>query len=173
METMEQYRNLCNKYEEEVGALRIPPSEFPKYTTEELKDNFNKLSAADKRASEETLSVFNKKWYAPKDSDVYKRINDGFELGYLLFVTFENNFMHEFEKYKAVQLFVKKVEEEGKNLKEMITEYLSWNSNAVSRTAIEIVFRQYTQEIPDDVKLSFVESNSWKWHLSLINNLKG
>ena len=92
------------------------------------------------------MNQVNKKWRFDAKSSVARNINGYEEIGYL-YVSLNSNHFEEWEKHKAIELFVKK--ENIVSFAEQIEGYIKWVENTdlnISRDDIINTFEKYMEE---------------------------
>ena len=152
----EKYFELINKYEKELNVFKVSIENFRSHTKEENKINIKKATEARDKAFKESFDIFNKKWIKDKLDPVVIGINKCSEFGYIIHSVKNNENIHEWEKYKIVQLFIS---EQIKDINELIEEYVSWVQDLTTKVEIVSIIDKYNSEIPNEVVKEYLRLN--------------
>lgn len=165
LEAHKLYHELSDKYYAEEGITRKAYDEVRGMPENEILDYITRSERADDKAFAESLQLFNNRWYSSQDSEENKSMHSGFLLGVILHTIKNYGAFTEFEKYKAVQLYIKALEENGRDLEDSIQEYVAWVGDLIPECEVRNIIETYSREIPQEVKDEFFKSDIWKWHI--------
>ena len=163
-----EYASLCEKYDKETGVSDVfAPGFAEKMKTMPEGEAIKKIetaSANHKRAFNESLNLFNKKWRFDKDSSIARNVNGFEDIGYLYCALNADHFL-EWEKHKALELYVKKSDSIA--FAQEVEKYIEWVDTTdlpITREDIINTFDKYMDEPTIKCINDYLESDTYKMY---------